>query len=148
MRAFDAYACGAATCTPQTIYTTYSNNMRVAPSCALRTTILVGSGLAHKHLQQILFVPVFKSPEQTTMDYKLENRTCPVFQSVPFSAVDLANFLKSTLFLYFWKPCSCAHHYSTAVAVLGGLLVCLLVGYQARDTTCTVGSYYHRSIYT
>ena len=77
----------------------------------------------------------------TTMDYKLENRTCPVFQNVPFSAVDLANFLKSTLFLYFWKPCSCAHHYSTAVAVLGGLLVCLLVGYQARDTTCTVGSY-------
>ena len=77
------------------------------------------------------------------MDYtsKLEKRTCAVFQNVPFSAVDLANFLKSTLFLYFWKPCSCAHHYSTAVAVLGGLLVCLLVGYQARDTTCTVGSY-------
>ena len=77
----------------------------------------------------------------TTMDYNLENRTCAVFQNVPFSAVDLANFLKSTIFLYFWKPCSCAHHYSTAVAVLGGLLVCLLVGYQARDTTCTVGSY-------
>ena len=54
------------------------------------------------------------------MDYKLEKRTCAVFQNVPFSAVDLANFLKSTLFLYFWKPCICAHHYSTAVAVLGG----------------------------
>ena len=62
--------------------------------------------------------PIFRSP--LTMDYKLEKRTCAVFQSVPFSAVDFANFLKSTLFLYFWKPCSCAHHYSTAVAVLGG----------------------------
>eukprot|EP01048_Picozoa_sp_COSAG05_P025763 COSAG05_NODE_6711_length_916_cov_3.707466_1_plen_105_part_10 len=42
------------------------------------------------------------------------------FPECPILCCGLGEFLEIDPFSVFLKPCSCAHHYSTAVAVLGG----------------------------